>query len=385
MKFSASDELYKDPFYFLDEGLTSKSSTIEFPNREIYLTCPEDAKRVLANKEDQYLEHSDFFITRLGSFMDRQRQIEISKNSIIFLSEFSTRQAKFLPILIERHLLGNTSWPNTGNQLFYQFFKTALLSNKTSTPLKKILDKVVTRAVYSGAKFNHSNFSRLIFRLSYNRKMKREINRRRRASTKQTSLDDLLDIIIRACDKSVPPSEISELFLSLIFATVGSVGFALGWSLYCLGNEKQTKVKTGLPVCSEVKREWIVKEALRLWPVAWNLARKPKHSHELVSCKIQQENMVVACPYTTQRNPKYWPNAHEFKPERWAEKSLKDNFLAFGWGEHKCIAANFSVSLVAQVLTLLESYQLRFEISSARPKPDAALAPPPFTLTLISV
>jgi cytochrome P450 len=200
--------------------------------------------------------------------------------------------------------------------------------------------------------------------------------RKRRAST---SPEDILDVVVQAAPDH-PAAELAEVFLSFLFALVGSVGFTLGWSVYLLGMTSRR------PPRDSVRPQWIVREALRLWPIAWMLARRPAKPHSLLGVSVGPEDQVVACPYLVHRNPRYWAEPGEFRPERWRAMSTCDAFMPFGVGPHGCVAGSLSLTLVADVLTiLLERYTFTVSTRDHRPHVGPALAPPRFTLKLQKV
>jgi len=126
-----------------------------------------------------------------------------------------------------------------------------------------------------------------------------------------------------------------------------------------------------------------VREALRLWPIAWQLARRPARTHEVAGIEVTPRHQVLVSPYVTHRHPAYWSEPGRFRPERWAEEPAHRAFLPFGWGPHTCAAAALTLELVAQVLTaLLRDHRLAVSPHSDRPFTGPSLAPPPFRLAL---
>jgi cytochrome P450 len=163
--------------------------------------------------------------------------------------------------------------------------------------------------------------------------------------------------------------------LSFVMSIAGSLGFVLGWSIYLLGTH---------PV-REVPPEWVVQEALRLWPVAWRLPRRPARDHQLSGVNVGAAHKIVACPYLVHRNPEYWSEPGEFRPERWATPESWRNpaFMPFGYGPHRCIAADLSTQLISKMLeAIMRENVLSVASAGSRPMPAAAQAPPPYCLTL---
>lgn len=372
MKFEPSDALFKDPYHFLDLGLGAGSDIIEFPEQNYYLTDLDDAKAVLANKDENYHPHSDFFFTSRGLLQPRSRQVDMARGAVKFLQQHLNATRQLLPERVKEQLQGRHSWPDISNLFMFLLFEPALLDARGDKPLKNCLDEIVHRSVLSGKRLEHGGWRRWLYRQRNYRLLKKEIRARRRG---RVECQDVMSALVGAADHGISDTELADIFLSFLFATTGSLGFCLSWCLH-LVSEAPEKAK--LP------SQWLVLEALRLWPVAWNLARMPAKDHQLPSGhKVSNNSVVIACPYSVQRNPKHWPDADRFLPERWQDNSNRQRLLAFGWGEHKCVASNLTLELVSELLDIiLGNYHLSCEYSGERPLAQAALAPPSFTLTL---
>jgi cytochrome P450 len=204
------------------------------------------------------------------------------------------------------------------------------------------------------------------------RELKRAIGERRARPAGEPA--DLLDVVVGGAGPDRPAAELAEVFLSFLFAVVGSVGFVLGWSIYLLGTHPRT----------EAEPAWVVREALRLWPVAWLLGRRPARAHEIAGTAVTPGDEVVVCPYAVHRDPRHWDDPHSFRPERWAAAPDQQAFIPFGWGPHRCVAASLSMQLVEDILRVIENgYQLTFTPHETQPCVGPALAPPRFTLGLV--
>ncbi len=270
------------------------------------------------------------------------------------------------------HLAPASEWPDAGNRLVYRHLKSALVAPDSSARLLRMLDEVVERAVLAGARDCYSRLRRAVFRLRVERELKREIEHRRRRGG-ALDVRDVLDVIVREAEPGTPAPELAEVFLSFLFAVAGSVGFALGWSVYLLGTNPSAKVEPA----------WVVREALRLWPVAWMLGSRPARRHEVAGVEVTPQEEVVVCPYLVHRHPEHWDDPDSFRPERWASVDSHEAFIPFGWGPHRCPAAALSLQLAEDVLKIiLESFHLTVPSSDFRPYVGPALAPPRFTLEL---
>lgn len=365
METSAA-EFNRDPVGYLNRVFPAAGDAFWLPDGNLCVAEPELARNVLINGDGLYEEHSDFFHTKRGVFGPRAVQVQIGRTGKALVRAHVQARSSELAERV-RSLAPVSEWPDAGNQLVYRHLVDALVSPESPASLRRILDAVVQRAVQAGARERYSTLRRAVFRFRVGRELVREIERRR---SRRGEPADLLDIVAGAPG---PPSELAEVFLSFLFAIAGSIGFVFGWSLYLLGTNPRTDAEPG----------WVVQEAMRLWPVAWMLGRRPSRPHKVAGIEVTPAHEVVVCTYLVHRHPRYWRDPESFRPERWAESPDYLAFLPFGWGPHTCVAGSLSVQLVEDLLRiLLAEYELTVAPRDARPHTGPALAPPRFTLSL---
>lgn len=328
----------------------------------LYVGEPDAAKAVLANTGSRYREHSDFFHTSKGILEPRNAQLEIGRAARNLLRDHWSRHRADAA-----RLIGPVSdWPDTGNLVLYQCFREVLAPR---AELARLVDRVVRHAVMAGARERRSLLARSVLRTRVRRALVAELAARRTQGV--TEQKDLLDVLA-ASAPDAPLAQLSEVFLSCLFAITGSMGFLLGSSLYLRGTTPHT---TADPVA-------VVREALRLWPVAWNFGRRPAHSHQLGDIPVTTTDEVVVCGYLVHRDERHWPDPTAFRPERWTDgipSGGTSAFIPFGWGQHSCVAAALAIQVVADILRQLPD-RWQVEAHHHRPHVAAALAPPNFTL-----
>jgi cytochrome P450 len=332
---------------------------------------PGAAKAVLVNGEGLYEEHADFFQTAEGMLGPRAVQQEIGREARALLKAYLAARAERLPEVLRQSLSAESDWPDTGNRLMYRHLSDALVSPDGPASLRDTVGAVVERAVRAGVRERTPWFKRWRFRRHVRRELVQAIRARRERQDGPPR--DLLDVVVRAAGPDAPVALLAEVFLSCVFAVAGSVGFVLGWSLYLWGTHP----------CPEAEPAWVVREALRLWPVAWMLSVRPATAHTVAGASVTPDDTVVVCPYLVHRHPAHWPEPESFRPERWEGTRSPPAFIPFGWGAHTCPAALLSVELVEDVLRLLSrTYRWTVTAHGTRPIFGPALAPPRFTLSV---
>jgi cytochrome P450 len=106
----------------------------------------------------------------------------------------------------------------------------------------------------------------------------------------------------------------------------------------------------------------IVKETLRLYPPISRIGRRPRHDIDLGTLTLPRDAAVFLSPYVTQRDPRWFVDPDEFRPDRWAERALERPRFAwfpFGAGPRSCIGEHFAVGvLVLTLATLAQRWKL---------------------------
>lgn len=130
---------------------------------------------------------------------------------------------------------------------------------------------------------------------------------------------------------------------------------ALTWTWYLLAHNPQVETKLqaeldgapaqltldGLPQLTYTSM--VFQEAMRLYPPALAFARRSKEQLELGGYIIPKGSSVFLSPYVTQRNPRYFEDPLEFRPERWQSYSgPKFAYFPFGGGAKMCIGEPFA-------------------------------------------
>ncbi len=369
-------EFKEDPLEFLDRRSLNSGGIVQTGPNEFCLGDPVTARAVLQNRARHYETHSDFFHTRRGTFEPRSVQLEIRREAHALLREYlSASERGALGDHIRTHLPQVTEWPNSGNRLVYRYLAPALVSPSSPTELLRLLDEIVESSVLAHPDRRRRLWPRSLFRIRTLWKLYSAIEERQRKPVDSPSAD-LLDIVARALEPGQRVDELTEIFLSFIFAIAGSVGFVLAWALYFFGTN---------PHGDSSDPEWVVREALRLGPVAWMLARRPAAEHEVLGIPVSAADEVVVCPYLIHRNPHYWERPAAFLPRRWAAPESRRNpaFLPFGYGPHRCVAAELSIELVQRFFReIVEANHVAVAPHRRRPTVRSALTPPPFQLNL---
>ncbi|XP_006859934.1 PREDICTED: cytochrome P450 3A9-like [Chrysochloris asiatica] len=103
--------------------------------------------------------------------------------------------------------------------------------------------------------------------------------------------------------------------------------------------------------------DMVVNETLRLFPLGGRLERVCKKSVNINGVTIPQGTLVIIPTYVLHRDPKYWPKAEEFRPERFSKDNMRKMdpyvFLPFGLGPRMCVGMRFALLSIKLVMVLL--------------------------------
>ena len=110
--------------------------------------------------------------------------------------------------------------------------------------------------------------------------------------------------------------------------------------------------------------ERIAKEAMRLDPPAYAVAREALEDTDLGGFRVPKGSQVFAFQWVTQRDARYFENPDAFDPDRWmperSEKLPKYAYFPFGGGPRQCIGNYFAMM---EIVLLLATIGQRFKFS----------------------
>jgi cytochrome P450 len=101
--------------------------------------------------------------------------------------------------------------------------------------------------------------------------------------------------------------------------------------------------------------EWVMKEALRLYPPLTSIPRKAARDCQFGGFHIPRGTPVGISPIHTHHMPSIWTNPHDFDPERFSPERAEHRrhayaYLPFGGGAHLCIGQHFADMEVKSVM-----------------------------------
>uniref|UniRef100_A0A8D0L282 unspecific monooxygenase n=1 Tax=Sphenodon punctatus TaxID=8508 RepID=A0A8D0L282_SPHPU len=107
-----------------------------------------------------------------------------------------------------------------------------------------------------------------------------------------------------------------------------------------------------------------INEILRMYPIGGRIERVSKKDVEINGVTIPKGLVVMIPPSVLHRDPEYWPEPDEFRPERFSKENKETLnpyvYLPFGAGPRNCIGMRFALlTIKVAMVSLLQSFTFR--------------------------
>ena len=205
--------------------------------------------------------------------------------------------------------------------------------------------------------------------------------------------EDMLDLLLDESDVVLSEDEVINMLGASLLASFGSPGTALAWAIREMARdegvcqrlrEEATRVlgecgslddDTQLPYCKA-----FVREVLRLYPPVWLMGRTARHAYKLGDWTLQAGQTVMFCPYLLHRDPRWWPDPDDLRPERWLERAAPGTrraYIPFGAGPRICLGLHLGLYQLTTAVAHLAAHYTVASPNAAEviPEPHAILLP----------
>jgi cytochrome P450 len=210
-----------------------------------------------------------------------------------------------------------------------------------------------------------------------------------------TSQHDLISLMRSAIDPEtggrMSDHEVRDEALTMLMAGHETTANALAWTLYLLAKHPAVEARLVQEIAEVVGEnpvsathvpqlpylEKVSKEALRVYPPVWLMGRTPVEPVMVGDFTISPSANIILSPYVIHRNPRYFPDAEVFDPDRFDTEPVRYSYLPFGAGPHVCIGQSFAMlELALVVTTIIQRFRLHVDDAFvAEPDPMMTLRP----------
>jgi cytochrome P450 len=175
----------------------------------------------------------------------------------------------------------------------------------------------------------------------------------------------------------MPSQQVRDEVMTLLLAGHETTANTLTWAWFLLSRDDGAADRLRAEVAEVVgdrdvtaddlaRLPWttaVVAETLRLYPPAWSLGRRLLVDAVVDGWTLPAGSLAVASQWVLHRDPRCWPEADTFRPERWldgagrfdesAPGQPRGSWFPFGLGQRVCVGEPFAWTEAVAVLATL--------------------------------
>jgi cytochrome P450 len=200
--------------------------------------------------------------------------------------------------------------------------------------------------------------------------------------------DDLLSRLLVAQHEDgtrMSDLQLRDEAMTLYLAGHETTALTLAWSWYLLSqnpnvenrlvSEWQDVLAGATPTADQLHRlpytAAVIAESMRLYPPVYVIGREATDDLELGGYRVKRGYTVLMSQWVNHRDPRYFPEPEEFRPERWenglAKRIPKFAYYPFGGGQRLCVGSSFAL-MEATIILAAVGQRYRFTLD-----PDAVI------------
>ncbi|GAB6022520.1 hypothetical protein CHUAL_006627 [Chamberlinius hualienensis] len=186
-------------------------------------------------------------------------------------------------------------------------------------------------------------------------------------------LDMLLETSMQTDQKKplLSDKDIREEVTTFMFAGHDTVSVAVGWVLNAIGQHPDIQEKIAaelftvfgesdrLPTSNDIHQlrylECVIKEMMRVLPIAPMFARTLREDLEICGYKIPKGVTAIVIPHWVHHDPAYYPDPEVFDPNRFFPENSHDRdpfaYIPFSAGPRNCIGQKYGLMEAKVILS----------------------------------
>lgn len=199
---------------------------------------------------------------------------------------------------------------------------------------------------------------------------------------------DFLSLLMAARDeddgRGISDKQIRDEVMTMFLAGHETTANALSWSWYLLAQnpaeqsrvyEESSRVVAGsAPTVAEVPllvhTEYVLREAMRLYPPAYVIGRRPIEDCTIAGYFLPRGHNVLMSQWIVHRDARWYDDPLAFYPDRWtgdqASKLPKYAYFPFGGGPRVCIGNTFATFEATLILAMI-ARRFKLQLVNAAP------------------
>ena len=206
--------------------------------------------------------------------------------------------------------------------------------------------------------------------------------------SRQQASDDLLSRLLLAQHEDgtrMTDRQLRDETMTLYLAGHETTALTLAWTWFLLSQHRRIEEKLvsewqhvlagAIPTAGDLSRlpytAAVIAESMRLFPPVYVIGREATTDLELGGYRVKRGYTILMSQWVSHRNPEYFPEPEEFRPERWenglAKRIPKFAYYPFGGGQRICVGNTFALMEAAIILATV-GQRYRFTLN-----PDAVI------------
>lgn len=196
---------------------------------------------------------------------------------------------------------------------------------------------------------------------------------------------DFLSVLIRARDDGVEsPEQLRDEMMTMLLAGHDTTALTLTYTWFLLSEhpEAERRVQAEIdevigddrPGMEHVREldylEWVIQEAMRLYPPVYVMFREPTEDVTLSDYPIESGQTLMLPQWGVHRSERFYDDPETFDPERWKPERAKERprfaYFPFGGGPRHCIGKHLAM-LEAQLIVAATAQQYELEFLGETP------------------
>lgn len=167
-------------------------------------------------------------------------------------------------------------------------------------------------------------------------------------------------------EENLSMTDIKRIVVDLVLAAGDTTAYTMAWVLYLLAKHPQIQEGIRQSDYSQSYIKNVVRETLRLYPVAPFLTRILPQNTLVGGYDIPAGTLMLFSIYTTGRDSTYFKDAEKFWPDRWLRENSTTNMqqacIPFGFGARSCIGKKIAdYQLQTTIAKIIKNYNLDVE------------------------
>jgi cytochrome P450 len=171
--------------------------------------------------------------------------------------------------------------------------------------------------------------------------------------------DDLLSWLLEATEAGdLDPDTLRDQLVTFLLAGHETTSLALTYTWYLLADHPEKRERLhgeldaeldGAPTMADLPAleytEQVIRESMRVYPPVYRILRETGEPVDIGGYAFEEGTKLTLPQWNVHRDPRWWDDPEQFRPERWAGEADRPEYayFPFGGGPRRCIGMRFAL------------------------------------------